>query len=46
MTSETKIETTASESKERLRRRIVLVGSSHGVKEGIDKVKSLPAALL
>jgi hypothetical protein len=30
----------------KLRRRVVAAGSSHWVKEGIDEVISLPAALL
>jgi hypothetical protein len=46
MTSETKTETTASESKERLRHHVVATESSHWVEEGINKVVSLPAALL
>jgi hypothetical protein len=45
MTSETKIETMSSESKERLRRRVVAAGSSRRVQKGADKVVSLPAAL-
>jgi hypothetical protein len=39
-----KTETTASESKERLWRCVVAVGSSHRVQEGITKFISLPAA--
>jgi hypothetical protein len=45
MTSETKIETTASESKERLRHHVVAAVSSRRVQEGVDIVVSLPAAL-
>jgi hypothetical protein len=43
-TRETK--TTASENKERLRRRIVAAGSSRQVEETVDEVVSWPAALL
>jgi hypothetical protein len=46
MTSETKTETTASESKERLCPHIVAAGSSHLIEEAIDKVVSWLAALL
>jgi hypothetical protein len=35
-----------AKAKLKLRRRVVAVGSSHHVEEGIDKVVSLPAALL
>jgi hypothetical protein len=45
MTSETKIETTASESKERLRHHVVAAGSSRWVQEGVGKVVSLLVAL-
>jgi hypothetical protein len=44
MTSETKAETMANESKER--GPIIVVGSSSQVEVSIDKVESLPAALL
>jgi hypothetical protein len=45
MTSETKAETMASDSKERLQRWVVAAGSSRPVDEGVDKVVSLPTAL-
>jgi hypothetical protein len=45
MTSETKIETTADKSKEQLQHRVIAVGSSHRVQEGVDKVISLFVAL-
>jgi hypothetical protein len=45
MTSETKTETMASESKERQWRRVVATESSRRVEEGVDKVISLPDAL-
>jgi hypothetical protein len=37
MTSKIETETTASESKERLRRRVVAAGSSSRIQEGVDK---------
>jgi hypothetical protein len=46
MTNEIKTETTASKSKERLWRYVLSAGSSRQVEEGVDKVVSLPAAML
>jgi hypothetical protein len=45
MTSETKIKTTASESKERLWHCVVAAKSSHRVQEGVDKIVPLPITL-
>jgi hypothetical protein len=46
MTRETKTETTASKSKERLWCRIIAAGSSGQVEETVDEVLSMLATLL